>query len=849
MNIIKADLARPIILGRQGEHGVTQVLFDLSWYVKTYGDGVAQLTVKRPGDPLEYMGVLTQDGTTAVWEIGPEWTEFAGQGYCYLHWHVDNNHAKTDTYKTMVYESRSACDAPEPQKGYLDRIVDAGLQAVRAEERAKSHADTVQATAKRFDETFSGVVQTAERNAVEANEQAQQAASDAGQSAANALKSEQDAEKAAELAKGYTSHPPIIGENGNWWEWDGEAYADTGKPSRGVVGPQGPQGPEGPPRRDAVLYTEQTLTDEQKAQARENIEAASAEDVGYLKTYVTPEMYGAKGDGVTDDTATLKTALNSGKPVLLSGKYLISNEIEAHAKYVHGIGAEIIASQDMGRCIKFVELEHIDNLIVNGNGHSIKFPIAIAMNENRSVTVENVEVFNVHVKNVHEGDPMLSAIIIDGTNYTAEVDNIYVHDISCIGNGTVADNYGSAVGLNISGYAKATAKNLKFENIHTVDEDGNIIFEDAAGIYVKSTDPNASAYISNVWGKNFGKRLIKSQCADVVVDSVVSFNECNDNLTVVGILDGNFGFPIKAVISNCIFTDTAAVPVINSAEQPSRAITCSGDVVVSNCQFNISNNYAISNDNSGTVRASNCVFNGNGAYCNYGNLIISDSIFCSSVFASPSFIAAHGKEKLIICDSVLNFVPGEGRYKGNPLPMYGGICRLLNCEINTHKQFTIAISSSLSTPTVLEVENTTVHLLSDLLEEEVGTPARYMDLFYIYEGAKGRFVNVTLNQADGVTTPIARFISNRGELYADGVHANAVGLVLGVVLHPGGVATVRDVMFENFYSDADATFSLIEPPYVSELPNISYLPNGAYCILVTDNKMYKMVNKAWEVVE
>lgn len=43
----------------------------------------------------------------------------------------------------------------------------------------------------------------------------------------------QRAEQAAADAQGYTSHPPVIGENGNWWEWDGEVYVDTGKPSRG----------------------------------------------------------------------------------------------------------------------------------------------------------------------------------------------------------------------------------------------------------------------------------------------------------------------------------------------------------------------------------------------------------------------------------------------------------------------------------------------------------------------------------------------------------------------------------------------------------------------------------------
>lgn len=43
----------------------------------------------------------------------------------------------------------------------------------------------------------------------------------------------QRSEQAAAAAQGYTSHPPVIGENGNWMEWNGEAYVDTGKPSRG----------------------------------------------------------------------------------------------------------------------------------------------------------------------------------------------------------------------------------------------------------------------------------------------------------------------------------------------------------------------------------------------------------------------------------------------------------------------------------------------------------------------------------------------------------------------------------------------------------------------------------------
>lgn len=41
-------------------------------------------------------------------------------------------------------------------------------------------------------------------------------------------------------------------------------------------------------------------------------------------SFVTPEQYGAVGDGVTDDTAAVNAAINSGKPVIMDGKYKIT---------------------------------------------------------------------------------------------------------------------------------------------------------------------------------------------------------------------------------------------------------------------------------------------------------------------------------------------------------------------------------------------------------------------------------------------------------------------------------------------------------------------------------------------
>lgn len=41
------------------------------------------------------------------------------------------------------------------------------------------------------------------------------------------------AEHAAAKAESYTNNPPIIGENGNWWQWDGTQYMDSGRNSVG----------------------------------------------------------------------------------------------------------------------------------------------------------------------------------------------------------------------------------------------------------------------------------------------------------------------------------------------------------------------------------------------------------------------------------------------------------------------------------------------------------------------------------------------------------------------------------------------------------------------------------------
>ena len=57
----------------------------------------------------------------------------------------------------------------------------------------------------------------------------------------------ENAQNSADNAREVASHPPIIGDNGNWETYDKATggYTDSGKPSRGEQGPQGNPGPQG----------------------------------------------------------------------------------------------------------------------------------------------------------------------------------------------------------------------------------------------------------------------------------------------------------------------------------------------------------------------------------------------------------------------------------------------------------------------------------------------------------------------------------------------------------------------------------------------------------------------------
>ena len=126
----------------------------------------------------------------------------------------------------------------------------------------------------------------------------------------------------------------------------------------------------------ALLYSEQSLTDAQKLQARKNIGA------GTPLPSVTD--YGAKGDGVTDDTVWFQTALAENRVVFVpGGTYILKGTLTIRQNCRLNLSQDTVLkfTQTSGNCI---ELRSSSTL--SGNHGIIQVPYAFTGNVVSSVT-------------------------------------------------------------------------------------------------------------------------------------------------------------------------------------------------------------------------------------------------------------------------------------------------------------------------------------------------------------------------------------------------------------------------------------------------------------------------------
>lgn len=132
-----------------------------------------------------------------------------------------------------------------------------------------------------------------------------------------------------------------------------------------------------------------------------------------VDAYATPQMYGAKADGIIDDTDAIQQAIDSGKSVYLSaGTYIISEPLVIDSKHFwsfHGEDATIRYTGE-GYAIRILMAENCrieTGRIISPNGGGIEFYSDSAESWSQYVTLSfnwiECETDCIHVEVLNDG--------------------------------------------------------------------------------------------------------------------------------------------------------------------------------------------------------------------------------------------------------------------------------------------------------------------------------------------------------------------------------------------------------------------------------------------------------------
>lgn len=186
---VTTDSGALLPLGRQGEHGVRQVWFDLSYLIENFGEGTAMLVCQRNKDLAPYIVSATQTGNRLEWTIDETDTAYEGFGKAEIRWTVDDDLAKTVIYKTNVMKSLTAqTEIPEPLESWYEALLEQIGDSQGYAQQAAQSAETAQQAAQTAAEDAVSAVRTEMTGYVNS---AQQSAESATQSAESAAQSAQ----------------------------------------------------------------------------------------------------------------------------------------------------------------------------------------------------------------------------------------------------------------------------------------------------------------------------------------------------------------------------------------------------------------------------------------------------------------------------------------------------------------------------------------------------------------------------------------------------------------------------------------------------------------------------------
>lgn len=235
----------------------------------------------------------------------------------------------------------------------------------------------------------------------------------------------------------------------------------------------------------------------------------------------------------------------------------------------------------------FAPVEYLGGVSFDFNGNACRSAIIVRNTSEKSV-ISNICIKGIDIRNYS----LLPQTYIIGLNIKlSHNSNVCINDVSVenmysTANKVIGDSCGNISGIYITGNAEIISSlevyDCHFADLHNYDENRNIILEDTNGIYVSLGSPvhtNTKVHIHDIEGVDYGKRLIKTDCSNLLIENINASSKYYDTLSAISLNNGDGKVYYNAVINNVHFTGTTQY-VVGSSVPDTRISNIFSDITI-----------------------------------------------------------------------------------------------------------------------------------------------------------------------------------------------------------------------------------------------------------------------------
>lgn len=235
----------------------------------------------------------------------------------------------------------------------------------------------------------------------------------------------------------------------------------------------------------------------------------------------------------------------------------------------------------------FSPIEYIGGISFDFHGNACRSAIVVRNTSEKSV-ISNIRIKGIDIRNYS----LLPQTYIIGLNIKlSHNSNVCINDVSVenmysTANKVIGDSCGNISGIYITGNAEIISSlevyHCHFADLHNYDENRNIILEDTNGIYVSLGSPvhtNTKVHIHDIEGVDYGKRLIKTDCSNLLIENINASSKYYDTLSAISLNNGDGKVYYNAVINNVHFTGTTQY-VVGSSVPDTRISNIFSDITI-----------------------------------------------------------------------------------------------------------------------------------------------------------------------------------------------------------------------------------------------------------------------------